>query len=145
MKKLIAMLLVLIMSLPACATAGSLYMAQKYVFSIAPANFTPVEFDIIGTIVDISYTSNKHMQLLVTVVDDDAWIGITSDYGLPCCIATMPFSCEFDPPFSVGDQIAFTGCLNEFYSTVMVPDFTVREINEEDIEDWFVKYAWGDD
>lgn len=143
MKKLITIALILAMLLPAAATAGSLYQVQKYIFNTAPANYKSIEFDIIGTIVDISYTSNKHMVLMITVEDEDAWIG--SSYGLPCCKATMPYHYEFDPPFAIGDQISFSGCLNEFYSTVMVPDFTVRKINGEDIEDWFAKYAWGDD
>jgi hypothetical protein len=48
-------------------------------------------------------------------------------------------------PYNIGEEITITGIINEFYSTVMVPNFTIRRINGTKIEDWFEKFVWEDE
>ena len=136
MKKFVTFLVILTMLLPATASCSGLADAQKYFYNTAPQNLQNYSFTISGTIVDTFYTKNFHKVLLLTVEDDEARTGITYDYDLPCCKATFPYHREFEMPIGIGEQIEITGTLNCFYSTVMVPDFTIQKVNGVDVSDW---------
>ena len=137
MKKLITLLLIAAMFLPAASMAGELANAQAYFFKTAPQNVRSVLFEITGRTVKMEYTNNNHLQLYLEVEDDKAWDGITFPSDLPGCIATMPYNHVFeDLPLQLGDTITFVGDINYFYSSVMVLDFTIKSINGVDITEW---------
>ena len=146
MKKLLTLILALALILPAAALAGGLADAQKYIFNTAPANVMEREFTITGTLMELSYTRNSHLMMILMVDDEKAWDGVTTSFDAPGCIAAFPYHHEFENfPINIGDEVTITGSINSMYSTVMVPYFTIRTLNETDIETWMYENAWGEE
>ena len=132
MKKLIAIVLIILVMFSS-ASAGSLRMAQDYVYSFAPKNGMDFDFTIEGIVCEVYKAHNGDFRIRVEVEDSDAFVSI--DYDKPCFVASFAYLMD-KIQLNVGDTVKINGNANLFYSTVMVPFLVVNEVNDMEIYDW---------
>ena len=130
MKKffIIALILLLIGSSALAVTFTNLRDVQDYIdthsaYSMGPY---PPDVSLMGYIVSIQHLTSNQYFMLVEVNDERAHKSIGFD--LP--IFTASFHLHLDEmPFEIGQQVLIVGSINSRYSSPLIPNIIIEEIN----------------
>lgn len=130
MKKLIILLMILIMLVPASVSAGGLRRLQNYIGNHTPYSAGSMTIVMAGEIMDVYRVgTGNHWEMKIRFDDDDALTPTGAEY--PYFIAHFRLHLE-ECPFHVGDSVMVEGDVNPLYSSVMVPLIDVKYINDSD-------------
>ena len=133
MKKFLALAVVLLLLVPAAASADqfpSLRRLQDFLLKYSPNQIDstgPHYAELEGVVLDVRWTgSSNHWEITLQVDQPDAIKPLGSETGL----VTVHFRLhQEEPPVAVGDEITIFGEVNSLYSSVMIPYIQARTIN----------------
>ena len=135
-KLLICMLaLALIGSAAFATTYTNLHDLQNYVFNTPASHSDPFgpEVRIRGIIKEINYLEGNHYEMVIEVNEDNAATAMGQD--LPCLVASFRLHID-DMPFEVGQDAYVVGSVNLMYSSPLIPNIILKEINGYDSDEF---------
>ena len=137
MKKILA--IILSMLLLGCSAFAvdftNLLDVQNYVLTHTAHDMGPYPpvASIMGTIVSIDFVTGNHYTMTLEVNDDRARTAL--GYDLPMLTASFRLHVD-NMPFEVGQQALVVGSINPMYSTPLIPNLLVTEINGYDQDEF---------
>jgi len=129
MKRLISIVLILVLLLPAAAISETLRSVQDYILYHAPNDINH-SVTLTGEIKEIYHIRNYHWGLVVSVDEEKAITPMDRDY--PYFVAEFSLIDE-EIPYAVGDIITVYGDINPLYSSVIIPQINSKTINGEKV------------